>query len=186
MNFSKSILAVIVFALTLGVMPEMSKAQTSIGASYEIRNEDPQNGFGIRLERDIFQKLPVVNLGLRGHFSYFSEDNYVSDSGVTVGDISAYDYGIAATAGISLGLVSPYVGTGVGAQTLDISSTDDSNIFWNGFVGANVSPIPVIKPFVEYRFQAADSFGSLTQDANLSDIRDGNTGRLIFGVSLSF
>ena len=186
MKLKKILVVVATFALMFTMLPETTTAQWSLGASYEIRNEDPQNGFGVRLEREILQKLPLVNLGLRGHFSYFSEDNYVSDNDVTVGDITTYDYGIAATAGISLGLVSPYVGTGIGAQTLEVSSTDDSNIFWNGFVGAKVSPIPAIKPFVEYRFQAADSFDSLTQNANLSDIRDGNTGRLIFGVSLAF
>ena len=191
MKFSKSILAVIVFALTLGVMPEMTKAQTSIGASYEIRDEEPQNGFGLRLEREILQKLPIVNLSLRGHFSYFNEDiSY--DNRTYSTDITNYDYGLAAVGGVSLGLLSPYVGLGLGASTLDVSrdnlpsgspldeDNDDSAIYWNGFVGAKVSPIPMIKPFVEYRFEDVSNYSD-----ELSDIQNSN-GRLIFGVSLAF
>ena len=191
MKFSKSILAIIVFALTLGVMPEMSKAQTSIGASYEIRDEEPQNGFGLRLEREILQKLPIVNLSLRGHFSYFNEDiSY--DNRTYSTDITNYDYGLAAVGGVSLGLLSPYVGLGLGASTLDVNrdnlpsgspldeDNDDSAIYWNGFVGAKVSPIPMIKPFVEYRFEDVSNYSD-----ELSDIQNSN-GRLIFGVSLAF
>ncbi len=191
MKFSKSILAIVVFALTLGIMPEMSKAQTSIGASYEIRDEEPQNGFGLRLEREILQKLPIVNLSLRGHFSYFNEDiSYENRTYST--DITNYDYGLAAVGGVSLGLLSPYVGVGLGASTLDVNrdnlpsgspldgESDDSAIYWNGFVGAEVSPIPMLKPFVEYRFEDISNYSD-----ELSDIQN-STGRLIFGVSLSF
>lgn len=191
MKFSKSILTIIVFTLALGIMPQMSIAQTSIGASYEIRNEEPQNGFGLRLERDILQKLPIVNLSLRGHFSYFNEDiSY--DNRTYSTDITNYDYGLAAVGGVSLGLLSPYVGLGLGASTLDVnrdnlpsgspldSENDDSAIYWNGFVGAEVSPIPMLKPFVEYRFEDVSNYSD-----ELSDVQN-STGRLIFGVSLSF
>ncbi len=191
MKFSKSILAIVVLTLTLGIMPQMSIAQTSIGASYEIRNEEPQNGFGLRLEREILQKLPIVNLSLRGHFSYFNEDiSYENRTYST--DITNYDYGLAAVGGVSLGLLSPYVGVGLGASTLDVNrdnlpsgspldgESDDSAIYWNGFVGAEVSPIPMLKPFVEYRFEDISNYSD-----ELSDIQN-STGRLIFGVSLSF
>ncbi len=193
MRLFKSILAVIIFALSLGVLPQMSVAQTSIGASYEIRDEDPKNGFGLRLEREILQKVPIVNLGLRGHFSYFNDENNVQRDGVTYSrEIDNYDYGLAAVGGVSLGLLDPYVGLGLGASTLDVSredfsdtpefdeNSDDSSIYWNGFVGAKVSPLPYLKPFVEYRFEDISNY-----ESELDDIRESN-GRLIFGVSLSF
>lgn len=193
MRIKKLLFVFGLFTLLVSGIPKDAAAQWSIGASYEIRNQDPENGFGLRLEREILSKVPVINLGLRAHFSYFNEDNYADKSGSFnySADITSYDYGIAATAGVSLGLVEPYIGTGVGAKTLDVdfasaSSSSDSNIFWNGFVGAEISPIPFLKPFVEYRFEATDNFKSLKQSANFSDIRDGNTGRLIFGLSLNF
>ena len=187
MKFTKSILVITVFALSMGVLPQMSYGQTSIGASYEIRDEDPQNGFGVRLEREILNKIPVVNFKLRGHFSYFSEDNYVGENQATYGQIENYDYGLAAVGGISLGLLSPYVGTGLGSTTTDLQNPEgafeegsESSVFWNGFVGAEVSPVPALKPFVEYRFQSAESFDELENSVSTSN------GRLIFGVSLSF
>ncbi|WP_441000696.1 outer membrane protein [Fodinibius sp. SL11] len=190
MKFTESILAIVVIALSLGVMPQMSYGQTSIGASYEIRDEDPQNGFGFRLERGILNKVPIVDLGLRAHFSYFNDDISYADRTYST-DITSYDYGLAAVGGISLGLVSPYVGLGLGASTLDVTrqdlgnvdrpeNSDDSSIYWNGFVGAKVSPIPMIKPFVEYRFEDVSNYSD-----ELSDIKNSN-GRLIFGISLSF
>lgn len=187
MKFSKYILPVIIFACSLGMLPQSAIAQTSIGASYEIRDEEPENGFGLRLERQILGQLPVVDLGLRAHFSYFSEDNYVGENNFNYGEVENYDYGLAALGGVSLGLLSPYVGLGLGASTLEVEQSDvqnagdsDSSIYWNGFVGAKVSPIPNIKPFVEYRFEDISDYD------DVSDQWDKSSGRLIFGVSLSF
>lgn len=176
-----------VFAMAVFLVPEQAAAQWSIGASYEIRDEEPKNGFGARIERQILQQLPVVNLRLRGHFSYFSEDNYVDQNQQSFGEIENYDFGLAAVGGVSIGLLSPYVGTGLGSTTTELRNPEgafdggsESNVYWNGFVGAEVSPIPAIKPFVEYRFQAAESFDELQDNVNRSN------GRLIFGLSLAF
>lgn len=190
MNFFKSILVVVVFTLSIGMISETAMAQISVGASYEIRDEDPQNGFGLRLERQILQKVPIVDLSLRGHFSYFNDDISYEDRTYST-DITSYDYGLAAVGGVSLGLMSPYVGLGLGASTLDVNresldaidrpaNSDDSSIYWNSFVGAKISPVPFVSPFVEYRFEDASDYKS-----ELSDIKESN-GRLIFGVSLSF
>ena len=187
MKLKKILVVFATFAFMFSMMPEKTLAQWSLGASYEIRDEEPQNGFGVRLERDILNKIPVVNLKLRGHFSYFSEDNYVGENQATYGQIESYDYGLAAVGGVSLGLLSPYVGTGLGSTTTELQNPEgsfqegsESNVFWNGFVGAEVSPIPTLKPFVEYRFQSAESFDELQNSVSTSN------GRLIFGISLSF
>jgi len=181
MKFKKTIFPIVIVGLFICALPQKMLAQWSIGASYEIRNEKPKNGFGVRLERDILQKIPVVNLGLRAHFSYFSEDNYIGKDKQTYGKIENYDYGIAAVGGVSVGLLTPYIGTGLGSTTTDLSGASKENsIYWNGFVGAKVSPIPVIKPFVEYRFQSAESFKQLKNSVDRSN------GRLIFGISLAF
>lgn len=188
MNFKKYLAAFFGFLMLATVTPEITKAQWSIGASYEIRQEDPTNGFGVRIERQILKPIPIVDLGLRAHFSYFSEENNISDGGVSYSaDITNYDYGLAATGGVSLGLLKPYVGLGLGSTTFDISSDDapggdfdtsDSAVFWNTFAGAELSVTPIFKPFVEYRFQQTDEPEFATEfDSN---------GRLIFGLSLSF
>jgi hypothetical protein len=67
--------ALLTFISALLLLPltftKTADAQWSIGASYEVRDEEPTNGFGVRLERDILSAVPVVDLGLRGHFSFF-------------------------------------------------------------------------------------------------------------------
>lgn len=182
--YSKKLVSIIgILLLGIIALPRETFAQWSLGASYEIRQEDPTNGFGARLERQILKGLPVVDLGLRAHFSYFSEENGVTSDGVAYGKIENYDFGLAATGGVSVGLVKPYVGLGLGSNTFDLESEDaqnpggkESKIFWNALVGAEISPIPVLKPFVEYRFQQVEE----------PEFAPGSTGRLIFGLSLSF
>ncbi|HKK46636.1 MAG TPA: outer membrane beta-barrel protein [Balneolaceae bacterium] len=189
MKFKKITFPIFFIVLLVCATPQKMLAQWSIGGSYEIRNEKPKNGFGVRLERDILQKLPIINLGLRAHFSYFSENNKLDTNGATYDtEIKNYDYGLAAVGGVSVGLISPYVGLGLGSENADFNVKNaslpgegsDNNLYWNGFVGAKVSPIPVIKPFVEYRISSTKKFKDLNNSVNTSD------GRLIFGVSLAF
>lgn len=166
-------------------------AQLELGASYELRNEDPNSGFGVRVEKGFLEKIPVVNLGLRAHFSYFSDENKVSESGITYSaDITNYDFGLALIGGLNVGLVEPYVGIGLGSETIDLQPKDfegvsvedenDSSIYWNGLIGAKVTIIPILKPFIEYRYSDT-SIGEPSMD----QFKD-QTGRIIFGVSLSF
>lgn len=168
------------------MMPTQSMAQWSIGASYEMREEVPENGFGLRIERDILQPIPIIDIGLRAHFSFFNEENeFGTDNQSISGEFTYYDYGLAATGGVSLGLFKPYVGLGIGNNNVDFSSDgdgndfDDSQFFWNGFIGTELTIIPKLHPFVEYRFQQANE----PDDIEFST--DSN-GRLILGLSLSF
>jgi hypothetical protein len=169
------------------LFPLQASAQWSFGASYEMREQAPENGFGVRLERDLLGNLPLVDVGLRAHFSFFNEENeFSTDGGPTVsGDFTFYDYGLAATGGVSLGLFKPYVGLGIGNDNIEfVGDTDDndfdeSEIFWNGFVGAELTIIPKLHPFVEYRFEPSDSFDDINADFD-------SDGRLILGLLVSF
>ena len=190
-------IAFFIIAAAVLVIPAQSAiAQWGIGLSYQIREESPKHGFGIRLERDILQKLPLVDLGLRAHFAYFNENNSITRNGITFGEVTYYDYGLAGSAGISLGFLKPYVGIGIGASTIDITveevqqdqqsegSGSETAFYWSGFVGIELTPIPKINPFIEYRFAPVDEadqvFNDLSEEAWNSD------GRLILGVSISF
>jgi opacity protein-like surface antigen len=188
MKLKKTILSLFALVLLCGIVPNTSSAQWSIGGSYEIRDEEPENGFGVRIERNILQKLPLAKLAIRAHFSYFNEENQVENGVSYTSQITNYDYGLAGVGGVAVGPITPYVGVGLGSSQAEFNATDvelpgegsDNNIYWNGFVGAEVSPIPVINPFVEYRFQSTKEFDDLNENVNPSG------GRLIFGVSLSF
>lgn len=184
----KRIISSVICAAFFMIMaiPTQTYAQWGIGASYEMRSETPENGFGLRLERGILGKVPVVDLRLRAHFSYFNENADLSTGGGTVpAEITNYDYGLAAIGGVSLGLVKPYVGLGIGSTTFDAqyqglpNPGSDSQFFWNALIGAEISAIPVLNPFVEYRLQPSDE-----PDFSQDDL--GSNGRLVLGVTLNF
>lgn len=195
----KSSIRNIVLTAVIMLMPAMAWAQWGLGASYEIRNKEPKNGFGVRVERTIKLPLPLVHLGTRAHFSYFNENNQFRIQDPSVGsteigqDITNYDFGVALLGGVSLGLIKPYVGLGLGSETVDVSyndvpgnlaqgdykDNDDSKIFYNGFIGTEFSPIPLISPFFEYRFSKfSDPF-------DVENVKN-SKGRVIFGVTLRF
>jgi hypothetical protein len=77
------------------------------------------------------------------------------------------------------------VGLGIGNDNIEfVGDTDDndfdeSEIFWNGFVGAELSIIPKLHRFVEYRFEPSDSFDDINADFD-------SDGRLILGLLVTF
>lgn len=172
---------------------DTADAQWSIGASYEVRDEDPTNGFGARIERGIFSSVPVVDLGLRAHFSYFNETNDLSqDGGATVdGTFESFDFGLAATGGVSVGLVKPYIGLGIGWDNSSLEYSENvsgsgvdlrdefeaEDFYFNGLAGAEVTILPMLSPFIEYRF---------TKIIDREDVGFDNVSRLALGVSLRF
>lgn len=177
-------------AITIGILfafisiNQTAEAQWAVGASYEIRDEDPENGFGLRLERSFLQGVPLLDLGIRAHFSYFNDENNVSRDNVTFSrQIDVYDYGLAVLGGVKLGIVKPYVGLGIGNQQFnfdaDIQDFDfnESSFYWNGFGGAELTLLPLLNPFIEYRI------ANLT---STDDIEFDNVSRLAIGINLRF
>ncbi|MDX1585580.1 MAG: outer membrane beta-barrel protein [Balneolaceae bacterium] len=180
----KKLLTVFSLVLIFVSVQETASAQFSVAAAYEIRDEVPENGFGFRVERGILNDLPLLDLGLRLHFSYFNESNNVSLQGVTVSrDIDVYDYGFAALAGFKLGLVKPYIGLGIGNQNYNFDvepdqfSFDESSFYWNGFGGAEITLLPVLSPFIEYR---------ISRLTGTDDIEFDSINRLTLGLKLNF
>jgi len=185
-------------------LPRLTQAQMGIGASYEVRNEVPENGFGVRLEKGIFNFLPVVDLGIRAHFSNFSAENQIN---INEGDLNGltysrnvqdYDYGLTAVGGVNVGLFKPYVGLGLGSNTIKIQrdnfsesipvtdESSESKVYWNALFGAEISALPVLKPFVEYRYtDVGKGFFRDLEEQGVPSPASSN-GRWIFGVLLTF
>ena len=182
-NKGKHLIILGLAVLIIMSVPIDTKAQWSIGAAFESRNEDPTNGFGVKVERSILNIIPIVDLGLRAHFSYFNEENEFQDGNVTVSrEVESYDFGLAATGGVPLGLFTPYVGAGIGSDNFQIENNsekvlDESNFYWNAFGGAKLTLIPLLTPFVEYRWSRL---------TGTDDIGFDNFGRVSVGVSLNF
>jgi opacity protein-like surface antigen len=165
-------------------LQETANAQWSAGVSYEYRSEDPNSGFGLRVERSILEDVPLLDLSLRGHFSYFNENTQINRQGINFSsDLDVYDIGIAAFAGFTIKMVSPYVGLGIGNERFKLStdvqdfSFKERNFYWNGFIGADVEILPYLKPFIEYRA------GKLTSP---DEVEADNINRLAIGLSIYF
>ena len=175
--------------LITGFVTNTATAQWGIGASYEIRNESPKNGFGVRVEKGIFSSVPLLDFQIRGHFSSFSEENSLTRLGVTFDrEFDVYDFGVALVAGVNLGVVKPYVGAGLGSERYRFDSINnslsiidgsfsESNYYWNGFGGAEVTLLPFLKPFIEFRYSKLFETDDLEFD---------QVSRLAIGVNLRF
>ncbi|TVR15059.1 MAG: porin family protein [Balneolaceae bacterium] len=161
-----------------------AKAQWAVGASYEIRTEDPTNGFGARIEKNVLNILPLLDLDIRAHLSYFNDTNNVSISEFAIsGDFDLYDFGLAAILGLNVGLVKPYAGFGVGMERykfnpeLPEAAFTENGFYYNGFGGAEITLFPFLRPFIEYR---------ISRISSMDDINFDNIGRLAVGVNLRF
>lgn len=165
---------IVVSAFCLSVLSLLSfsntgLAQVGIGAGLDIRSEEPTHGYGLRLEYRVFNLPPIADFKVRAHGSYFSETqkkSYSVNGLVTeiFEEKSAFDVGAAILAGVYLGPVNPFAGIGVGVDSSEVETTrmvsrpnrlkgiNEENLYWNLFFGGELSIIPYIKPFFEYRF----------------------------------
>jgi hypothetical protein len=71
-----------------------------------------------------------------------------------------------------VGIIEPYAGLGIGSEEINIttdlisglmdqsnpmllsilSQKTENNLYWNALVGAKISVLPVLRPFIEYRY----------------------------------
>lgn len=164
-----SVCAFCLLVLCVFCLSKKSMAQIGIGGGLDIRSEEPTHGYGIRLEYRIVNLPPVADLKVRAHGSYFSDTqkrSYTVNGLVTevFEEKSAFDIGAAILAGVKLGPVDPFAGIGLGVDSSELNTDrtvsspgqlrgiNEENIYWNLFFGGELSIIPYIKPFFEYRF----------------------------------
>lgn len=168
------------------IFADSSNAQWGIGASVEIRDENPTTGVGLKLEREILSVIPIVDVHLRGHFSWFNDQDVESIIDQTHNtQVDVYDYGAALVVGLKLGIVKPYLGGGIGTEKyreesntgiLD-NSYSENFFYWNGFGGAEISILPYLKPFIEFRFSKFTDPDEISFDSY---------NRLAIGLTLRF
>lgn len=179
----KRILGIFALVLLFGVTDAFS--QTSLGVSYERRNDAPTNGFGLQLERNILSSIPVIDIRARLHGSFFSESADLTFEALTAsaGTVQSYDFGAALLGGVGLGLFRPYIGLGVGLENWEFDGVQNytSNThYYYGLAGLAITPIPFIKPYIEYRLASFDDVSAARKE-----IGEGNA-RFHIGITLSF
>lgn len=185
MKTSSFCITILALSLLILVPAETSEAKKwGIGVSYETRDADPGRGFGVRLERSILSSLPLVNVDLRAHFSYFSEDVDSYRDIQAPAELDVYDFGLSAIGGINLGLLSPYVGAGLGSESFSAVQTgvqdrnvDENSFYWNFYGGVAFPLLRVIKPFAEYRF---------TRLMGSDEFDYSHNSRIAIGVTFNF
>lgn len=175
----KRLLTIAIAFLSILILQQPVQAQFTVGTSYEIRNEDPSNGFGFRIQRGILGDMPILDLGMRAHFSFFNGTTNIGPNNAEISTkVDAYDYGVAGVAGLKLGLVKPYAGIGVGNERFDAASLfTENNFYWNGFAGADITLLPFLHPFIEFRIKNL---------SGTNDVTYNNVSRLALGINLSF
>lgn len=159
--------------------------QYMLGISYEKRSDEPTNGLGIQFQNN-FSPIPLLSLSARFQASYYNEKYSLTQNATTFERTdTSYDLGIGLVAGVNVGLVAPYAGVGIGMEFFNreetiaggvSSSGDDSGFFYYGLVGVGVSIIPVLRPFVEYRYRGITK----------SDFMPSEHGTWAFGVAIRF
>lgn len=181
-----------------------AQAQWQLGASFESRSEVPENGFGVQLEKH-FTKIPLVRFRARTHLSYFSDEDSFSLESLQDGNVpdisldrtvNSLDFGAGFIAELGLpGLpLSPYAGLGAGFEFFDVEFEDggeqygaesfnEDSFYYYGVIGLSITPIPVLTPFVEYRFTG---FNYEEDPENAAQTIEEASGRLIFGLSVRF
>lgn len=155
-------------------------------------------GFGVRIENDFNIRIPFMKFGWRMHASAFSAETSFSDQFNDVIDqnISAniIDAGFGLLGEIKMPLfANPYFGGGLGYEKQSLSYSeevecvtapcpnietfvDGYGLYYNAVLGLKFSPIPLLKPFVEYRYTGYTTSKSILE----------SPGRLQLGVLLEF
>jgi hypothetical protein len=181
---------------------EYAFGQFGIGASIE-RNMDtgnvsgvPKSGIGLRIENGFGPKLPLIKLGYRVHGSVFNADFNYNDISGELGSQNAesnvYDFGAALVGELKIPFfANPYAGLGIGYEVQNIKSLnelslqntanrvrsiEENSFYYNAFVGLKFTPIPILHPFIEFRYSGFTELDAITDSPT----------RLQFGIMLDF
>jgi len=190
----KQITICLVFFLALGFT--QAQAQEYIfGISYEVRTEEPTGGFGLHFQNDREIIEDKFDLGIRFQVSFYNEEysDITTIDGQQVNvlrDDSVYDFGISFIGTLKFGMFAPYFGAGLGYEWFDRetspeedipdndleTSASDNGLFYFGALGVGFSPVPFLRPYVEFRYRGVTT----------TDFMPDQYGTWAFGVQLRF
>lgn len=183
------LLSLFVLILTILTLTTHSAySQIGLGVSYEIRNEEPTNGYGGHVQFSLLN-LSAISLSARIHYSYYSEEISYSEGTLrTSTDLTNNEIGGSVIVDANTGFVSPYAGIGIGWHNYSLTRTvmqqastgteipdlddDEDSAIYHGVLGVAVTPIPQLRPFVEYRY------AGITQD----NLGPSSIGTWVFGI----
>ena len=175
---------ILLSVLALLISVSFAQAQ-SIGVSYAYSSTAPNSGYSAHFETSLFS-LGVASLNTRLRATMFSEKDF---AGFESADVLIVDLNIFAKVSV-IPMINPYAGIGIAYETTDFKFTvplttttisDSQKEFpLYGTIGVEFSPIPFIKPFLEYRVRALD----LKEIKNAT--YDSDRGIVALGLAVSF
>lgn len=187
----KQVLYFFIVIVILFTVSKESFAQWSAGGGFELREQEPSKGVEFKLQRDFLTAVPILRLGIRGYGSIFPEQSSGLQGGngtateFSVANIS-YHTGAALMGGLNMGMTNPYVGLGIGVHHFEVKTVQingessretNENIALQAIAGAEISLLPFIHPFIEYKFSQFRGAHGLEYD---------HTGSLSFGLMFKF
>jgi hypothetical protein len=186
--------------LLLTATSSIVHAQGGISATYEIRQEEPKQGLGFRVEKLFGYDDDFINVGIVGHTSIFNK-NITLKRTVTNGgamlfdqiDLSTFDIGLAVKLAANPPLLTPYLMGGLGFENYSLKAdtrsgqvnipADDRSLMLNASAGVQLRLIPAIRPFAEIRYSQNIS------EYEFEEVYDNlkvSKNRLAFGIQLRF
>jgi len=191
-------LSSIILSLFVLLIAQDAFAQGGIGATYEIRDDQPKEGIGLRLEKTLTQ-FSMVSLGIVGHTSFFSNTLTLRSNEDGPGlifndtDLSTFDFGASLKVAADVPIITPYAMAGLGFENykIRVNSTfdgvdfprDERTLMVNGTVGVQLRLINSIRPFAEIRF--SENFKDYEFENSFDNIK-ASRNRYAFGVMLQF
>lgn len=168
---------------------QTASAQMRIGFNYQLRNTIPKRGYGISLEPTVYRYKKLV-VDVRGFLGYFNHNGMQTLGDPTLPsdtfnrNIKYYVFGLGGVVRYKFRYFDPFVSLGIGFNSYKVTSrgyvTIKSSYLYNGSVGVEIEPIPVIKPFIEYRYTR-----STVHDFQVQFFKPNNSvGRLVVGINV--
>jgi hypothetical protein len=172
-----------ILLLILLIAP-LSFSQWEIGASYKIKSDIPENGFGFYFSRNLPYQGATLGIEARAEVNLFRQTENLSVNEVKQNFLSE-DYNLHVIANYFLRNFSPYFGFGLGYGELSVNQV---KVKWQSFVlslvsGCKFQVYDFINPYIEIQgFNYFANFDSRLWGRDISTFQF----RGVIGVSLSF
>jgi hypothetical protein len=155
-----------IYILILIITP-ITLAQWEAGASYKIKSEVPENGFGISISRNTPYVGATFGIKLRSEVNLFRQTAEVNFAGVSEDrKFLSEDYNLHIIGEYYLNYFLPYFGLGAGYGELNSGNEKQNGFILSLVIGNKFAFGDIINPYIEV--QGFNHLGDM--DLNLSGI----------------
>jgi hypothetical protein len=167
--------------LIILLISPLTFSQWEIGASYKIKSDVPENGFGFYFSRNLPYQGATLGIKVRAEVNLFRQTENLSVRNVKQNFLSE-DYSLFIIANYFSENFSPYLGFGLGYGELSVNEVE---VKWQGFVlsliaGSKFLTNNFINPYIEIQlFNYIAYFNSHIWGRSIAPYQF----RVVFGIS---